>query len=643
MDFTAVKRFSTGAEAPIQLLTEEIDGVTAVRPYIEVNGARDLTPLDLECGVRIRIDPGKEVRYMADWRYSEFWCAPFFGDDLKEVPRDTQFLLYRDPDGLWGVIVPTVGKDYKCVLEGGADGLEAKQFSWAHPNCGRGGLWNCDDLAFVWAEGEDPFELTERAVRAAASLLGTVLREDRRYPEVFEYLGWCSWDALQIRVSEEGLLEKCGEFREKGIPVKWAILDDMWAEIGNFRGKTYETRQEMFRLMHASSMTDFEAAYDRFPEGLAHTVEMIHEYGMKVGIWHPSTGYWFGLDPAGEAYRKLSPYAITTADGRIISDWHEEKAFGWFNTMHRFFKSCGADFLKVDNQSMTRRFYKGMDTVGRVTREWHRGLEASTGLNFDSAMINCMGMVSEDMWNRGYSAVSRCSDDFQPEDRPWFTKHILQCAYNSILQGQFFWNDYDMWWTDDTQAVKNSVLRAISGGPVYVSDEIGRSRPEILRPLCFDDGRILRCDRSGMPTADCLIEDPRTSGKPFKVQNRIGKAGVVAAFHISENEGPLEGILSPSDVPGLEGEEFVVYEYFTENRHRIPKDGHLRFILSDQDDVRLFTLIPYENGFAPIGRTDKYLSYAAITAQIGERVTLYEPGPYAYDKDGAFYTEDFHE
>ena len=201
----------------------------------------------------------------------------------------------------------------------------------------------------------------------------------------------------------------------------------------------------------------------------------------------------------------------------------------------------------------------------------------------------------------------------------------------------------DMWWTDDTQAVKNSVLRAISGGPVYVSDEIGRSRPEILRPLCFDDGRILRCDRSGMPTADCLIEDPRTSGKPFKVQNRIGKAGVVAAFHISENEGPLEGILSPSDVPGLEGEEFVVYEYFTENRHRIPKDGHLRFILSDQDDVRLFTLIPYENGFAPIGRTDKYLSYAAITAQIGERVTLYEPGPYAYDKDGAFYTEDFHE
>ena len=200
-----------------------------------------------------------------------------------------------------------------------------------------------------------------------------------------------------------------------------------------------------------------------------------------------------------------------------------------------------------------------------------------------------------------------------------------------------------MWWTDDTQAERNSVLRAISGGPIYVSDEIGRSRPEILKPLCFDDGRILRCDRSGMPTADCLVDDPRKSGKPFKIWNRIGKAGVVAAFHIGEEDGPLEGLLSPSDVPGLEGEEFVVYEYFTENRHRIPKDGKLHVKLLDREDVRLYTIIPYENGFAPIGRTDKYLSYAAIKAQIGEEVTLYEPGPYAWDKDGRFYTEDRHE
>ena len=77
-----------------------------------------------------------------------------------------------------------------------------------------------------------------------------------------------------------------------------------------------------------------------------------------------------------------------------------------------------------------------------------------------------MGMASENMWNRQSTNISRCTDDFKPEDRAWFKKHILQCAYNSFVQGQFHICDWDMWWTDDGQAVKNSVLRAISGGPI---------------------------------------------------------------------------------------------------------------------------------------------------------------------------------
>ena len=81
MRFDACKRFFDGTEAEIRLRIDEEDGVLAVRPVTDVGGASDLRPLDPECGVKIRIDPEKPVRYMADWRYSEFWCAPFFGDD----------------------------------------------------------------------------------------------------------------------------------------------------------------------------------------------------------------------------------------------------------------------------------------------------------------------------------------------------------------------------------------------------------------------------------------------------------------------------------------------------------------------------------------------------------------------------------
>ena len=634
MDLSLKVRFSGGGEVYSACKTAYDEKFDTTIVYADYSGSESIAP---ELGGEIQIPLADVAEYMADNRYSEFWCAPFFGSDLSKVPAETQHLICKTTNGKYRVIVPIVSDDYKCVLRGNENGLSAALFSWVD------GMTSCSAPAFVCAYGDDPFRLTENCVKSALIVLnnGCVPREMRRYPEIFEYLGWCSWDALQIRVSEDGLCEKCDEFREKNIPVKWAIIDDMWAEIANFNTKTYSTRGEMFALMHSSSMYDFEASYKRFPNGLAHAIDKLHSYGIKVGMWHPSTGYWCGLDPDGVAYKKLKPYTFTTADGKIIGDPDELKSFGYYNTIHSFFKRCGADFLKVDNQSMTRRFYKGVGSVGSVTRSWHRGLEASVGLNFDNTMINCMGMASEDMWNRPYSSISRCSDDFQPEDRPWFKKHILQCTYNSILQGQFYWNDYDMWWTDDTQAEKNSLLRAVSGGPIYVSDEIGRSRREIFLPLAFSDGRILRCDRSGMPSLDSLTEDPETSGRPLKIQNTINSSGVVAAFNISADDSTQNGTVSPSDVWRIaESDKYAVYEHFTGECRVIDRDEKISFTLRDHDDLRLFIIVPYVNGFAPIGLIDKFISPAAITEQIGENVQLYESGRYGFVKDGCFMIEE---
>jgi hypothetical protein len=51
-----------------------------------------------------------------------------------------------------------------------------------------------------------------------------------------------------------------------------------------------------------------------------------------------------------------------------------------------------------------------------------------------------------------------------------------------------------MWWSEHPEsAIQSGVLRAISGSPIYVSDKIGRSNGEILKPLALSDGKILRC------------------------------------------------------------------------------------------------------------------------------------------------------
>ena len=620
-------------------LTEKLEeGILAV--YLD---GFSQSPLDPEFGAGIELSLEHVKSWMADQRHSEFWCQPCFGNSLSDIPEETQGLIYETKEGAYGVLLPVVSEQYKCVLTGGQEDMVlAKLFSWQE------GLVSCKGLALLWAEGDDPYELLEKCARVGLKLLGTGYRtrRERRYPELFEYLGWCSWDAFQIRVDEESLLAKCREFREKGIPVKWAIVDDMWAEVRDFYGAEYRDRRELLRLMHASKLYSFEADPRRFPGGLKACIEKMNAYGVKVGIWHPTTGYWMGIDPEGEVFRDYKDCLIRTEDGRYIHSPEQEKAYRFYCGFHDHLRKCGAEFVKIDNQSMSRRFYRNRGPVGQVARQFHDAMEASVGQHFDNQMINCMGMASEDMWNRSVSPIARCSDDFLPEDRAWFTKHILQCSYNCLIQGQFYYCDWDMWWTDDGQAVKNSILRAISGGPVYVSDPLGRSRADVLRPLIFADGRILRCDRPAMPARDCLTMDPVSSGRIFKLQNICNGCGVIAVFHLGEKEGPVTGSVSPRDVEGLVGEEsrskgnvspraaeeveereFAVYEHFSGELRIQKADESFPLRLENGSEYKLYVVVPLKDGCGMIGRTDKFISPATFRYNGAGLPELVEDGP----------------
>lgn len=570
------------------------------------------------------------VSCMADYKLGEFWCSPHFSDTVADIPDETQLLIMELADGDYAVVVPIVNDKYKSVIVGKAENeFTVRCFSW----CDK--MYSCRGLSFVYAVGKKPLKLVEKCVETALELLnnGTRCRDKRRYPEMFDYLGWCSWDSMQIRVDEKGLIEKCDEFREKNIPVKWVIIDDMWAEVRDFYGQKYADFTEMIRLMHRSALWDFEADPIRFPDGLAGAVKKIKEYDLQVGIWHPTTGYWRGIDPDGAAYGKLKEYLIETHGNIIVPDWHSDKSYMYYKTIHDFFRRCGVDFVKIDNQSMTRRYYRGLAPVGRVAKEFHDGMEASVGEHFDNCVINCMGMSSEDMWSRTVSPISRTSGDFMPENKAWFKKHILQCAYNSILQGQMYWCDWDMWWTDDAQAVKNSLMRAVSGGPIYVSDKIGRSNPEVFKPLVFDDGKILRCDRPGVPTDDCITADCTKNGKALKIQNIAGEHGILAVLNIDENEDRVTAKVGAYDIDGLADSEYAVYEHFSGD-FRILRNGEsFDVTLESPDEFKLYVFAPLKDGFGVIGRTDKFISPKAIEYVCGREIKLVEDGPYAYVED----------
>ena len=611
------------------------NGVNAV--YINAISQNDACgfknfSLDSECGACIDVSLPEEVcEYMADYLDSEFWCKPDFGSDLKDVPDDTQLLIAKKKNGEYLVFVPVVNDKYKCVFCGNdKNTVTAKLFSWCD------GLYDCRGLAFLWAEGENPLKLVENCVKAALEILnnGTRHISQRRYPEVFDYLGWCSWDSMQIRVSDDGIIKKCEEFKKKNIPVKWVIIDDMWAEIRDFYGQTYSDKLDMIWLMHRSALYSFEADPIRFPDGLKKCIDKIKKFGMSVGIWHPTTGYWRGIDPDGKAYELLKDYLIKSDVGVIVPDWHKANSYMYYKTFHDFFYKCGLDFVKIDNQSMSRRYYKNYAPIGKVAKEYHDGMEASVGEHFDNKMINCMGMASEDMWSRSVSPLSRCSGDFKPDNKEWFSHHITQCAYNSILQGQFYWCDWDMWWTDDGQAGKNSLMRAISGGPVYISDMHDRTNKDVLDPLCLDNGRILRCDKPCTPTRDLITTNPFESEAAFKLQNTVGEYGIMAVVNINRENKKVSAKICGELIDGFDADEYAVYEYYSRDLKILKKGESFDVSLNSDEDYKFYIFAPITNGFAAIGRIDKYISPKTIKYVHNETVVLLEDGPFAYVKDG---------
>lgn len=606
------------------------DGVKAVF----VDGVGD-APLNSRNAVFCSIMPEKTpVSYMALDKNQFYWCEPHFGDDLSQIPDDTQLLLMLNSDNTYTVILPAVTEDYKCVIKGCENGFGARLFSLVKDLC------VCRCMAFVYMTTNDPFTAVHTLFKKAFEELGTGIKliEEKKYPEMFEYLGWCTWDAFNIKVNEEGVLEKCREFKEKNIPVRWAILDDMWADIPKFRGAVYDNSKERHKLMQSSGISSFEACPDRFPDGLRHCIDEMKKYLTWVGMWHPINGYWFGIEKDSKLFEEYKDILYNGFHDGRYNPYPDYKSFSrFFNGFHSFLKECGADFVKVDNQSISELYYSNVRPVGKMAKELHKALEECTDKYFDGALINCMGCSNEDLWTRPESSVSRCSNDFLPENVPWFKRHIMQCTFMSLLQGPLYVNDYDMWWTDDSQGRKNSLLRSISGGPIYVSDKLGRSRRELLMPLCFDDGRILRCSRSGMPTKDCLMTNPENSGVAFKVQNILGSSGAVAAFSLDSECRSVKCNISPSDVEGLCGDEFAVYEHFAHKFYTMKKSDSMEVELSSPDDFRLYIFVPIIDGFAAIGRTDKYMSPIAVKEVKNGNVVLYEDGPSAYYKDGKFY------
>ncbi len=476
---------------------------------------------------------------------SPYWTSPAFADTVLPENHQLQYVLLQNGEDNT-FILPLANSHFIAFLRRNKNAgcltlqLDTRLF----------GVTQICGTAAVITHDKNPYKAVERGFAYAVEngLIASPLKRDKAYPEALEALGWCTWDAFYREVSEENILNKMKEFKAKNIPVRWVIIDDGWSEINE-----------------AMQLTSYYEDKVKFPHGLKHTIDVLkNQYGVQaVGVWHALTGYWDGVAFQNED-------TLTTSAGYTIP-----AGYGFFSKWHSWLKAQGVDFVKVDVQGNLLELLKGTPSPLTTHTAIVDGLERSVKENFDF-MINCMGLGSLNMFSHSDSVIARNSNDFLPKPEDALEKHVKNNVYNAVFNDLLYYCDFDMWWSKHFEAKQNAVLRYISGGPFYVSDQVENSDAALLNLFVDENGRINRFDNAAKPTPDCLFG----FDKVLKVFNTKNTTGVVAAFSFTGGETQV----SAADFGGCGS--YIVRDFFSGESQTLD-EGEALTLHVERHDVKL--------------------------------------------------------
>lgn len=544
------------------------------------------------------------------YQHRDWWTRPAMFNTVDQVPNRTEALLYKRGE-TYGFIFALCGDQTKTYLHAGEKNAPSFQTT-----AYTGGLTALREPVFLLCENPDPYAAIARVMAQAAKLRSIPQKEDRPWPAMFDYLGWCSWDAFYTDIDAPKVTQKAQELAQKQIPVRWMLMDDGW-----------HSRKD-------DQLMAFEPDPEKFPGGFLPMINHIKaQLPMEhFGVWHALGGYWGGIHPDSPLADGCQNHLYRTNSGKLLPHWAPEKGFGFWHRWYSVLNAQGIDFVKVDGQSALKNYYKNDLDIGHAART-HTGLEAAVQLHMNGQMINCMGMAVENLLNRPVSAISRSSDDFVPQTDDGFFEHLLQNAYTALYHDQLYHCDWDMFWTGSSDPFRHGLLRALSGGPVYFSDKIGESCPENIRPLVYSDGRILMAGRSALPTVDCLMADPTISGF-VKLSNMCNGCGIEAVFfHDPMAEAAVT--FSPADIPELQGDTgpLLAYNYF-EQTASVIDCRDICTVRPSREGCALMYFIPMGQLMTPVGLIDKYMAPHSIMECFEEagavHIKLYQGGTFAF-------------
>lgn len=428
-------------------------------------------------------------------------------------------------------------------------------------------------------------------------------RTDKDYFEAFKYLGWCSWEHYHYDIDETKMLNDLDGIEASGLPIRYVLIDD-----GHLANKNRQ-------------LTSFVPDRERFPNGWKNIISRKKEDKVKwMGLWYNFCGYWMGISPENDFPEKVKQ-SLYPYNGSLLPGQSRENIDTFYHYYIRTLKGYGFDFLKIDNQSFLLPLYMGNKEVVRQSKACNLALEEQTH-NQQVGLMNCMAQNILNIDHTQYSGVTRVSIDYKKYDEDMAKSHLFQSYTNTLLQGQTVWPDHDMFHSCDT--VCGSLMarsKALSGGPVYLSDSPVDFTRENILPLIDEEGKLFRPEAPAIPTPESIITNPLQGGKAYRVFAPTGDEAISLIcynLNTSPRYRKVQATISRSDYllretmtgkPIPQNKRIILYDWTGQTASELDTD--LQTELEGFTD-RLYHLCPVNNGWAVIGVQEKFLSPATV-------------------------------
>ncbi|KAI4350658.1 hypothetical protein L6164_005092 [Bauhinia variegata] len=518
----------------------------------------------------------RNISFMSIFRFKVWWTTQWVGSNGRDLEKETQIILLDKSDSgrPYVVLLPILEGSFRASLQPGHnDNIDVCVESGSTKVCD----FSYRSVVYVHA-GEDPFTLVKEAMKVVRAHLGTFnLLEEKTPPGIVDKFGWCTWDAFYLTVHPQGIWEGVKNLVDGGCPPGLVLIDDGWQSICHDKdsitkegmnhavageqmpcrlikyGENYKFRDYVSPRRSGTATGDGEKGLGAFVKDLKEEFKTV-DY---VYVWHALCGYWGGLRPNVPGLPecevekpKLSAGLQTTMEDlavdKIVNNGvglvPPEKVDQMYEGLHSHLEACGIDGVKVDVIHLLEMVCEKYGGRVDLAKAYYKALTASVRKHFKGNGVIASMEHCNDFMLLGTEAISlgRVGDDFwctdpygDPNGTFWLQGcHMVHCAYNSLWMGNFIHPDWDMFQSTHPCAAFHAASRAISGGPIYVSDSVGKHNFELLKTLVLPDGSILRCEHYALPTRDCLFVDPLHDGKTMlKIWNLNKYTGVVGVFN----------------------------------------------------------------------------------------------------------------